>query len=299
MKRADNMKLREILKGEKPRLSFEVFPPKTDTAFESVKEATEEIARLRPSFMSVTYGAGGGTSKYTLDIAKSIKEKYGVSMIAHLTCVSSTKETVKERIEDMKNAGIENVLALRGDLTEELKASDKSSWHYKNAVDLVRELKECGNDFCIGGACYPEVHPESLSQKDDIKYLKEKVDAGLEFLTTQMFFDNNLLYNFLYKIREAGITVPVIAGIMPITNANQVERAIKLSGSFMPRRFISIVDKFGHNPDAMRQAGIAYATDQIIDLYANNIMNVHVYSMNKPYVAAKIQENLSAILKED
>ena len=293
------MKLREILKEDKPHLSFEVFPPKTDTAFESVKKATEEIAHLRPSFMSVTYGAGGGTSKYTLDIAKSIKEKLDVSMVAHLTCVSSTKETVKARICDMKNAGIENVLALRGDLTDELKASDKSSWQYKNAVDLVRELKESGADFCIGGACYPEVHPESLNQKDDIKFLKEKVDAGCEFLTTQMFFDNNLLYNFLYKIREAGITVPVIAGIMPITNANQVERAIKLSGSFMPRRFISIVDKFGSDPDAMCQAGIAYATDQIIDLYANNITNVHVYSMNKPFVAKKIQENLSAIIKED
>ncbi len=293
------MKLREILKGDKPRLSFEVFPPKTDTAFESVKEATEEIAKLHPSFMSVTYGAGGGTSKYTLDIAKGIKEKHDVSMIAHLTCVSSTKETVRERISDMKNAGIENVLALRGDLTEELKNSDRCSWHYKNAVDLVRELKESGADFCIGGACYPEVHPESLNQKDDIKYLKEKVDAGCEFLTTQMFFDNNLLYNFLYKIREAGITVPVIAGIMPITNANQVERAVKLSGSFMPRRFISIVDKFGKDPEAMCQAGIAYATDQIIDLYANNIMNVHVYSMNKPLVAKKIAENLSAIIKAD
>ena len=290
------MKLREILKEDKPHLSFEVFPPKTDTAFESVKEATEEIAKLKPSFMSVTYGAGGGTSKYTLDIAKSIKEKLDVSMVAHLTCVSSTKETVKMRINDMKEAGIENVLALRGDLTDELKESDRSSWHYKNAVDLVRELKESGADFCIGGACYPEVHPESLNQKDDIKYLKEKVDAGCEFLTTQMFFDNNLLYNFLYKIREAGITVPVIAGIMPITNANQVERAIKLSGSFMPRRFISIVDKFGSNPEAMCQAGIAYATDQIIDLYANNITNVHVYSMNKPFVAKKISENLSAII---
>ena len=293
------MKLREILKEDKAHLSFEVFPPKTDSAFDSVKEATEEIAKLRPSFMSVTYGAGGGTSKYTLDIAKSIKEQLGVSMVAHLTCVSSTKETVKMRIADMKNAGIENVLALRGDLTDELKASDKSSWHYKNAVDLVRELKESGSDFCVGGACYPEVHPESLNQKDDIKYLKEKVDAGCEFLTTQMLFDNNLLYNFLYKIREAGITVPVIAGIMPITNANQVERAVKLSGSFMPRRFISIVDKFGHNPRAMCQAGIAYATDQIIDLYANNIMNVHVYSMNKSFVAKKIAENLSEIVKED
>ncbi len=290
------MKLANILKDDSLSISFEVFPPKTDSAFDSVKHATKEIAKLRPSFMSVTYGAGGGTSKYTLDIAKSIKKDYGVSTLAHLTCVSSTKETVAERIRDMIDAGIENVMALRGDLTPELENSDRTAWPYRHAVDLVRELKESGADFCIGGACYPEVHPESLNQREDIKYLKEKVDAGCEFLTTQMFFDNNLLYNFLYKIREAGITVPVVAGIMPITNANQVERAIKLSGSFMPNRFKSIVDKFGHDPAAMKQAGIAYATDQIIDLFANNVTNVHVYSMNKPDVAYSIQNNLSDIL---
>ena len=288
------MKISEILQNGKLNMSFEVFPPKTDTAFESVKMATEEIAALKPSFMSVTYGAGGGTSRYTLDIAKNIKERYGVPSLAHLTCVSSTKEIVHSRIEEIKAAGIENVLALRGDLTDELKNSDRSTWAYRNAIDLVHELSE--NGFCIGGACYPEIHPESADQKEDIKYLKEKVDAGCSFLTTQMFFDNNLLYNFLYKIREAGITVPIIPGIMPITNAKQVERAISLSGSFMPQRFKSLVDKFGHNPPAMKQAGIAYATDQIIDLYANGITNVHVYSMNKPDVAEKIQSNLSDIL---
>ena len=290
------MKLTKLFEGDKLSLSFEVFPPKNDTAFESVKHATEEIARLRPSFMSVTYGAGGGTSRYTLDIAQNIKEHYGVPTLAHLTCVSSTKETVKAKIEELKQAGIENVMALRGDLTPELAASDRSLWAYQHAVDLVRELKESGADFCIGGACYPEIHPESTNQKEDIKYLKEKVDAGCDFLTTQMFFDNNLLYNFLYKIREAGITVPVIPGIMPITNGNQIERAIKLSGSFMPQRFKSLVDKFGTTPAAMKQAGIAYATDQIIDLFANGITNVHVYSMNKPDVAAAIQNNLSDIL---
>ena len=290
------MKLNEIFQKEKLSLSFEVFPPKTDTSFESVKKATEEIAKLSPSFMSVTYGAGGGTSKYTLEIAKNIKEIYGVSTLAHLTCVSSTKETVKERIKAIKEAGIKNVMALRGDIPEEKMDEDRSKWDYRYAIDLVRELKESDSDFCIGGACYPEVHPESINQKEDILHLKEKVNAGCDFLTTQMFFDNNLLYNFLYKIREAGITVPVIAGIMPITNANQVERAIKLSGSFMPQRFKSIVDKFGSDPKAMMQAGIAYATDQIIDLYANNIKNVHVYSMNKPVVAQKIQSNLSDIL---
>ncbi len=290
------MKLSELFQSETLHLSFEVFPPKTDTAFASVKAAVEEIAELHPSFMSVTYGAGGGTSQYTLDIAKNIKDRHGVPTLAHLTCVSSTRETVREKITQIKEAGIENVMALRGDLTPEMEGQDRSGWAYRHAVDLIRDIRGAGADFCIGGACYPEVHPESVNQAEDIKYLKEKVDAGCDFLTTQMFFDNNLLYNFLYKIREAGITVPVIPGIMPITNANQVARAIKLSGSFMPRRFASLVDKFGSDPDAMKQAGIAYATDQIIDLFANGIKNVHVYSMNKPDVAAKIQDNLSAII---
>lgn len=246
--------------------------------------------------MSVTYGAGGGTSRYTLEIAKNIKEQYGVPTLAHLTCVSSTRETVAEKIKQMRDAGIENVMALRGDLTPELMGRDRSGWAYRHAIDLIRELRESGADFCIGGACYPEIHPESADQKEDILHLKEKVEAGCSFLTTQMFFDNNLLYNFLYKIREAGITVPVIPGIMPITNAKQVKRSIELSGSFMPQRFKSLVDKFGSSPAAMKQAGIAYATDQIIDLYANGITNVHVYSMNNPGVARKIQENLSDIL---
>ncbi len=290
------MKLSELFQKDGLMLSFEVFPPKTDTAFDSVKTATEEIAKLRPSFMSVTYGAGGGTSKYTLEIAKNIKAEYGVPTLAHLTCVSSTKETVHQRIVDMKEAGIQNVMALRGDLTPELMDSDRSGWTYHHAVDLIRELKECGADFCIGGACYPEVHPESNNQAEDIRYLKEKVDAGCSFLTTQMFFDNNLLYNFLYKIREQGITVPIIPGIMPITNAKQMKRSIQMSGCFVPQRFKSLLDKFGSSPAAMKQAGIAYATDQIIDLYANGIKNVHVYSMNNPDVAEKIQSNLSDIL---
>lgn len=290
------MKIISILKNEIPSVSYEVFPPKNDSAFESVGAAARKIAALKPAFMSVTYGAGGGTSRYTLDIAKSISDVCGVPTVAHLTCVSSTRATVRERIADMKAAGVENVLALRGDIPADRLSEDRTLWDYKYACELVRELKDSGADFCIGGACYPEIHPESKCQKDDIKYLKEKVDAGCEFLTTQMFFDNALLYNFLYKIREAGITVPVVAGIMPITNANQVERAIKLSGSFMPQRFKSLVDRFGSDPAAMKQAGIAYATDQIIDLFANNITNVHVYSMNKPDVAEKIHANLSDIL---
>lgn len=289
------MKIIDILKKEEMSLSIEVFPPKKESSFESVRLATEEIAAIKPAFMSVTYGAGGGTSEYTLAVAKNIKEKYGVPMLAHLTCVSSDRATVHQRIEDLKANGITNIMALRGDLTPELEQSDRSKWDYKHASDLIAELKSNG-DFCIGAACYPEVHPESASQRDDIKYLKEKVDAGADFLTTQMIFDNNLFFNFLYKIREAGITVPVLPGIMPITNANQVERAIKLSGAFVPQRFKAMVDKFGNDPAAMKQAGIAYATDQIIDLYANGITNVHVYSMNKPDISKGIYSNLSNIL---
>lgn len=293
------MKIIDILNKKNMSLSFEVFPPKKESGFESVKKATEEIASYKPAFMSVTYGAGGGTSKYTLDIAKNISEKYGVPTLAHLTCVSSSHATVKERIEDMKAAGIKNVMALRGDLTPELEATDPSTWDYRHAIELIRELKAGDSDFCIGAACYPEVHPDSPNQKEDILHLKEKVEAGADFLTTQMVFDNNLFFNFLYKLREAGVNCPVLPGIMPITNANQVERAIKLSGSFMPQRFKSLVDYFGSDPEAMKQAGIAYATDQIIDLYANGITNVHVYSMNKPDVAKAIQDNLSNILGKD
>ena len=289
------MKISELLKSNKLSISFEVFPPKSETAFESVQNATEKIARLRPAFMSVTYGAGGGTDKYTLNIAKKIKDDYGVPSLSHLTCVAATRQSVAEKIAAIKAAGIKNIMALRGDMPEDFNGT-AGELEYPHAADLVRELKRADKDFCIGGACYPEIHPESTDQKEDIKYLKEKVEAGCDFLTTQMFFDNNLLYNFLYKIREAGITVPIIPGIMPITNANQVERAIKLSGAFMPQRFKSLVDKFGCDAAAMQQAGIAYATDQIIDLYANGIKNVHVYSMNKPVVAEKITENLSDIL---
>ena len=289
------MKIKELLGRDTLSISFEVFPPKTETVFESVKRATEEIAALRPSFMSVTYGAGGGTSRYTLEIAKNIKERYGVPSLAHLTCVSSTRATVRERIADIRAAGIENVMALRGDIPAEMRDADRSGWDYRYAIDLVRELREAG-DFCIGAACYPEIHPESADRRADVRYLREKVEAGVDFLTTQMFFDNNLLYSFLYRIREAGITVPVLPGIMPITNGRQVARAIALSGSLVPQRFKALVDKFGSDPAAMKQAGIAYATDQIIDLFANGITTVHVYSMNNPDVARSIMENLSDIL---
>ncbi|MBR2496347.1 MAG: methylenetetrahydrofolate reductase, partial [Clostridia bacterium] len=201
------MKIKDLLKEDKLTLSFEVFPPKTESAFDSVKHATEEIAKLKPAFISVTYGAGGGTSKYTLDIAKNILQEHNVPTLAHLTCISSTRQTVKERIADIKSSGIKNVMALRGDIPKGMENADRSGWDYKHAIDLIYELKQSAPDLYVGGACYPEIHPESANQEEDIKYLKEKVDAGCDFLTTQMFFDNNLLYNFLYKIREAGITV--------------------------------------------------------------------------------------------
>ncbi len=290
------MRVISILNDPKPSLSFEVFPPKKETALESVERAVKTIAQIKPAYMSVTYGAGGGTSKYTLDIAKSIKEKYGVETVEHLTCVSSTKEMVRRQIENIKASGVENILALRGDIPADMLDCDRNGWAYNHATELIAELKEANPDFCIGAACYPEIHPESRNSKEDIRFLKAKVEAGCEFLTTQMFFDNTLLYRFLYKLREAGVNVPVVAGIMPITKANQVERAVKLSGCHVPQRFISLVDRFGSDEASMKQAGIAYATDQIIDLFANGVSNVHVYSMNKPDVAQKIYSNLSDIL---
>ena len=289
------MKITEVLKSDKVTLSMEVFPPKTTTAAEKVNEAVRDIAALKPHFMSVTYGAaGGGTSKYTIQIAKDIKDAYGVNSLAHLTCLSSTKETVEKQITLMKEAGIENILALRGDIPKETEFPLPGQFHY--AAELVREIKRIAPEMCIGGACYPEGHPEANSKAKDILHIKEKVDAGCEFRTTQMFFDNSIFYNYLYRLREAGVMVPIIAGIMPITKKNQVARSIQLSGSCVPARFKSIVDWFGDEPAKMKQAGIAYATDQIIDLIANGVKHIHVYTMNDPEVAAGIQRNLSEII---
>ncbi len=285
------MKITDLLKEKKPLLSFEVFPPKTSDVFDSVKSATEKIAELNPPFMSVTYGAGGTTDHYTTSIASNILNKYGVTPIAHLTCVGTTRNRINEKLEELKNNGIENILALRGDIPEGASTKD-----FTYANELVEYIKSNG-DFCVGGACYPDTHVESATQAEDIINLKRKVDSGCDFLTTQMFFDNNVLYSFLYKIREAGITAPVFAGIMPVTNAKQIKKICSISGTYLPQRFKRIVDKFGDNPAAMQQAGIAYATEQIVDLFANGIPAVHVYSMNKPYVAAKIQENLAEIIK--
>lgn len=291
MKRFYYMKIIDILNQDQITLSFEVFPPKKIEKYDSVQAATEGVAALHPSFMSVTYGAGGGTSEFTLNIAKNIRDKYGVEVLPHLTCVSSTKAHVHEMIQKFKEYGFENVMALRGDIPEG--GAPYDDYHY--ASELVADIKSQG-DFCIGGACYPDGHVECAHKDDDIKNLKRKVDAGVDFLTTQMFFDNAEFFNFLYRLREQDIRVPVLAGIMPITNQKQLGRSVALSGTTVPTRFKEIVDKFGEHPEAMKQAGIIYATEQIIDLIANDVKHIHVYSMNKPDVAEAIQRNLSKIL---
>ena len=262
--------------------------------FASVLSATDQIGALKPSYMSVTYGAGGGTSKNTVNIASHIKDDLGLTSLAHLTCVSSTKEHVARVIDELKKNNIENVLALRGDIPKESEFPLPN--HYRYAYELVEEIKSKG-DFCIGAACYPEGHVEAEHKKDDIYNLKKKVDCGVDFLTTQMFFDNTIFYNFLYRIREIGITVPVVPGIMPVTKGNQMKRISEMSGTVLPQRFRDVLDRFGEDPKAMQQAGIAYATDQIIDLFANGINHVHVYSMNNPAVATAIMHNLSDIVK--
>lgn len=286
------MKIREILAQGKPTLSFEVFPPKVENKYESVEKAAFEIARLKPDFMSVTYGAGGGTSRYTVQIASDLQKKCGVNALAHLTCVSSTKEEVRAVLNQLKEQEIENVLALRGDIPKD----GKIKTDYRYASELIYDIKQFDPEICIGAACYPEGHVESVNKTADIEHLREKVEAGCDFVTTQMFFDNNILYNYLYRIREKGITVPVIAGIMPVTNVKQIERSCQMSGTYLPTRFKAILDRFGDKPEAMKQAGIAYATEQIIDLIANHVNGIHVYSMNKPDVAEKIKNNLSEIL---
>ena len=286
------MKIINIINGEKPSLSFEVFPPKTSDKFDSVEKPALEIADLKPSFMSVTYGAGGGTSDYTAEIASRIL-KQGVTPLAHLSCISSTREMVIKQLTELKAKGIENILALRGDITPE---TDLLGSDYRYASDLTKEIADFGG-FCIGGACYPECHPDSPDSDSDIESLKIKAECGCEFFTTQMFFDNNILYNFMYRLLRKGVDVPIVAGIMPVTNAGQIKRICSISNSALPQRFLRIVDRYGDKPEVMKQAGIAYATEQIIDLYANGVNAVHVYSMNKPDIAAAIKNNISEILK--
>ena len=285
------MKVSELLKSDKVTISVELFPPKKGSQLENYKAIVGQMAELKPSYISCTYGATGGTSDYTVEIADTINS-YGSPAIAHLTCASSTKEKVQSVIKELKDRKIENILALRGDIPEDADFPLPDQYHH--AIELIGEIKEIG-DFCIGGACYPEGHPEAAAMEEDLQHLKEKVEAGCDYLTTQMFFDNNIYYRFLYKALAKGINVPVVPGIMPVTNAAQVKRTISLTGNLVPAKFLSIVDRFGSNPEAMKQAGIAYATEQIIDLIANGVNHIHIYSMNKPDVAGAIMDNLSEI----
>ena len=287
------MRLTELLNKDEVTISCELFPPKQGAQLENYKNIVKDMAALKPAYMSVTYGATGGTSDYTVKLAEEVRNN-NIPALAHLTCASSTREKVASVIEELKAANIENILALRGDIPAN--ADFPLPDQYKHASELLADIKAQG-DFCIGGACYPEGHPEAATIFEDLDHLKEKVDAGCEFLTTQMFFDNDIHYNFLYRIREAGITVPVLPGIMPITSARQMKRSCELSGTVFPRRFQAILDRFGDSPKAMEQAGIAYATDQIIDLLANGVKNIHIYSMNRPEVAAAIMHNISEIIQ--
>jgi methylenetetrahydrofolate reductase (NADPH) len=288
------MKITDILGTGKVSVSFELFPPKHGSALEGAKSIVRDTAALKPSFISVTYGAGGGDSSYTVSLADEVQNVCGITALAHLTCISSRRESVAAVLAQLHRLGIENILALRGDIAEGQPVAADGGYHY--ACELMEDIRNYGG-FCIGGACYPEGHPESATLQKDIESLKNKVDCGCMFLTTQMFFDNNVLYNFLFRLLKNGIDIPLIAGIMPVTNGRQIARICKLSGTVLPPRFRAIVDKFSACPAAMNQAGVAYATEQIIDLIANGVSNIHIYTMNKPDIAGRIMSNLSEIFR--
>ncbi|MGI6249486.1 MAG: methylenetetrahydrofolate reductase [NAD(P)H] [Acutalibacteraceae bacterium] len=287
------MRIDEMFKKNEVTMSFEVFPPKTDSAFDSVLSAVNELAGISPAYMSVTYGAGGGTSKNTVKIATHIQQDLGITALAHLTCVSSSKQQVSGIIDQLEESGITNVLALRGDIPKDTVFPEAG--HYKYAYQLIEEIKSRGR-FCIGAACYPEGHVESVNKDDDLDYLKAKVETGCDFLVTQMFFDNNVMYTFLYNAMRKGIDIPVTAGIMPLTNIRQINTICDLAGTPLPTRFKAMVDKFADKPEALKHAGIVYATEQIIDLIANGVKGIHLYTMNKPDVAKSIVANLSGII---
>ena len=292
------MKIKDLLQNKKVTFSCEIFPPKAGADMSRMDEIIRDIAALHPDFISVTYGAGGSTSKRTVEIASKIQDTYGIPAMAHLTCVSSTKEEVVTMLDRIEENHIENILALRGDIPQDM--DFPSPQHYRYACELIQDLRsQKGDRFCIGGACYPEGHVECEHKEDDIDYLKQKVESGCDFLTTQMFFDNNVFYNFLYRIMAKGIQVPVVAGVMPVTNSRQIKRSCELSGTTLPPRFKAIADTFSDKPLAMKQAGIAYATEQIIDLLSNGVNHIHLYTMNNPEIAAKIMDNLSGILRDE
>lgn len=283
------MKITELLKDDKPCISCELFPPKAGSELQNALKIVDEIAEIKPHFMSVTYGAGGTSAGQTVAIAKAVEE-HNIPALAHLTCIDATGDGIESMLGKFRDNGIQNVLALRGD------AVTNKPREFMHASDLMRKISASG-DFCIGGACYPEGHPEAGSLDKDIENTKKKIDAGCEFLVAQMCFDNNIMYNYMYRLLRNGIDVPVVAGIMPVTNAKQINRICELSGTKLPPHYRAIVERFADDPQALMQAGIAYALGQIIDLIANGFKNIHVYTMNKPEVIGGIMKNLSEIIK--
>lgn len=287
------MYINEIFSSKKPVLSFEVFPPKKTENLGKVKNTVAEISKITADYMSVTYGAGGSTSKLTAEIAEYMQKELNVTALAHLTCVSLTKPQVRQMLTELSARGIENILALRGDIPKDGEFPLPDGYRY--ASELTEDIKKFGG-FCVGGACYPECHPDSADSDDDIDNLKRKVDAGADFLVTQMFFDNNAFYDFRDKCVKKGINVPITAGLMPLTNASQIEKMAVLSGgASMPAPFVRIISKYIDNPDALRQAGIAYVVNQIMDLTANDVSGIHIYTMNNPDTAEKIVSAVSSL----
>lgn len=287
------MRIDEILSDDKLHISFEVFPQRYGQPIEPVLNTVKEISKLHPAFCSVTYGANGGASENTVKVASYIKNELNTPTLAHLTCVGSSKDDLDEKLVQLKENNIQNILALRGDIIDKEKFANKEDLLY--ASELIEYIK-LNYDFCIGAACYPEVHPESKNQNEDINYLKLKQDMGADFITTQMFFDNSIFYNFMYKLRSAGVTIPVVAGIMPVTNVVQLKKIKELSNANIPSKFLSIADKFQDDKDSMKQAGIIYACNQIIDLISNGVNNIHIYTMNNASVAKQIMQNMSHIV---
>lgn len=287
------MKLKSLFEEKKTVFSFEIFPPKKTSSIQTIYDTLDALSGLSPDFISVTYGAGGNPAdRSTVQIASTIKHKYNIEPLAHLTCVNSTHEHIGLILDDLRQNGIENILALRGDINPNIPPQTD----YRHACDLIRELNTCG-EFDLAAACYPEGHPECPNMEDDILHLKQKVDAGATHLISQLFFDNNDFYNFLYRVREAGIMVPIEAGIMPVTNRKQIERMVSLCGASLPKKFVKIMHRYGDDPAAMQDAGIAYAVEQIVDLISNGVQGIHLYTMNNPLIAHRISQSVASLIR--
>lgn len=285
------MKTSELFR-EKTVFSLEIFPPKPEADESVIYDTLAQLSDINPDFISVTYGAGGGKNgSKTIKIASDIINKYGIETTAHLPCISLTKNALTEILDTLQNEGIENILALRGDITDNtVPAGD-----FSHASDLITFIKD-NYDLNVIAACYPEGHPESPDPDSDIQYLKNKVDCGADHLITQMFFDNRNFYSFRDRARLAGIDVPIEAGIMPVTNKRQINRMVRMCGVSFPHKFVRVLEKYGDDPVAMRDAGIAYAVDQMTDLIAEGVDGIHLYTMNDPYVARKIYQAVQSMI---